>query len=156
MSQQTIERDTASHLAVDEPSLLPNELLELAIGVAATYLVGRATDPDKERQAFRQEVHDFCSTQPQDGPGIILAGLRAAGFELELNPPSATAPDIQPPEHALDLEFFYLPNWYNVVPTLIDMGEYATWDHSENPRFDPDITEFAQHVPKFTQPGLLA
>jgi|GEM_PF-6523941 hypothetical protein len=151
-----MERGTTPRLAVDEPSLLPNKLLEIAVSVAAAYFVGRATNPDREQQIFRQDVHDFCSSHAQEGPGIILAGLKVAGFELVLDPPTATAPDTQPPEQCLDQEFFHLPNWHNVVPTLIDMGEYATWDHSENPRFDPAVTEFAQRVPSFITPDPLA
>ena len=156
MSQPTIERGTTPRLAVDEPSLLPNELLEVAVSVAAAYFVGRATSPDKERQTFRQDVRDFCSSHHLEGPAIILAGLKVAGFDLVLDPPTATPPDVQPPEHSLDQEFFNLPNWHNVVPTLIDMGEHATWDHSENPRFDPAVTAFAQGIPSFTAPDALA
>jgi hypothetical protein len=156
LAQQTIERGTNPRTVVDEPNLLPNELLEVAVSVAAAYFVDRATSPDKERQTFRQDVHDFCSSHPQEGPAIVLAGLKVAGFDLVLDPPSASAPHVQPPEQSLDQEFFHLPNWHNVVPTLIDMGEHATWDHSENPRFDPAVTAFAQGIPSFTVPDSLA
>lgn len=156
MSQPTIERGDTPRIAVDEPSLLPNELLELAVRVAGAYFVARATNSDKERQTFRQDVHDFCSARPQEGPGIVLAGLKVAGFDIVFDPPTATPPDVQPPEQSLDQEFFHLPNWYNVVTTIIDMGEHATWDHSENPRFDQAVTEFARQAPTFIQPDSLA
>jgi hypothetical protein len=123
-------------------SFVPDEISEAMITAASDYFLSSTERVVQQQRAFRQDVYEYYYLRPQFGRALLAAGLLKAGFRISVNPVEIEAPSVDTPEKTLDHELF-LANWHNVVPTLIDMGEFAMSDREA--RYNAGIAQFAAH-----------
>jgi len=138
-------------MSVHNNGYMPDRLSEAMVATASAYFLPATVQGVESAEDFRRTMHRMYRKWPDEAIGVLAAGMLVAGFEISTDPLLIETPSDPDPEQALDTGLFMF-NWYNIAPTLIDMGLQAV--STDSPNFDPDILERARVVMGFGDEGV--